>query len=207
MTPSRSAQTDEVNNFLNRTTRLQSMLHTALETYPKSDCVRFPFHSAYRPSTDQTPTTAQQAAIDWRNLLAERNIAMRGYFGWRGQQHKLALFPLAAFGEVGNFGQSLTADDSLLALEQEIDLLRREMQDLAAQPAANSGRTEPAAQSGEQETEIGERLRQARTSRGEKQEAVAEDLGCSVSTISRIERRKEQPRPALKKKIQQYIDG
>lgn len=209
MSLSKSAPVDEVSGLLRMTVALHSALESALQKHSNSNSICIPFHSSDRPWIGETPTDAQQAAIDWRNQLAKRNRALRIYFRWREQRHKLALFPLAGFGEASNFGSHLTAEHCLQAFEQEIELLRRELREWQDEPGRvreDFRKRKPAGVDREQGSSIGHKLRQARAARDEKQETVAERLGCSVSEVSRIERGIHQPRFSLQTKIQQYLD-
>ena len=65
-------------------------------------------------------------------------------------------------------------------------------------------RKEP--QQGSSEPTLGDRLRKARVQRGHKIEGLAEEFGCSVSTLSNIERNvTKRPHLRLKQQIEKYI--
>lgn len=197
---------EEIEELVEVTDRLHATLQAAVEMYPNSESVRFPLHAAYWPTAAETPAPNQQAAIDWRTLLADRNRSLRAHFVWRGEEHKLTLFELAPFGERARFGEHLNAQDCLQALQRERGLLEREWR-TAAEPSPPRENTQSKAATREDRAhEIGKALQAARERRGDNQEGLAEKLECSASTVSRIERGKQQPRSDLRKRIVQYIN-
>ena len=124
----RIAMADDVDFLISATDALRNEIRQALGKYPESDSIRWPFHSAYRPFEGQSATPDQQAAIDWRHHLADRNEKLRTHFIWVSRGAVLDLFPLSGFGFRTNFGYQISSEQAIEMLGGESELLRKERQ-------------------------------------------------------------------------------
>src|SRR5258707_6428189 len=95
---------DELARLIRDTHRLRSEWMQTRSLFPTENCVNLPFHSAHRPDLDETPTAAQEVAIQWRNQLKARNSSLHKYYFRKGDNDLLQEFPLAGFGFHINFG-------------------------------------------------------------------------------------------------------
>jgi YVTN family beta-propeller protein len=127
------SDSERISHFIALTRSLDEELGAAMTAFPAADCVRLPFHSAFRPLTTEEPTDAQRPAMNWRNRLAVRNDELRTYFTIKLRAQILELLPLIGYGAVVNFGYDITAERARDILRREIIVLEQEKEHMRSQ--------------------------------------------------------------------------
>jgi DNA-binding XRE family transcriptional regulator len=154
---------------------------------------------AYVPVEDTAPAPVKQAAqfaTQFKLKQSRRNQQLHDCYISANQKHKLELFTLFTLGSspVGDYDTTVATFRS--CLDRERALLQRE---IAEADGGRKLRPHRAA-------DIGVALRSARDRKGQTQETAAEQIGCSASTISRIELGVQTPRKHLDA-IRRYIES
>ena len=142
--------------------------------------VHLPFMRAYWQPNEAGPS--HLAANEWRRRFSSVMKRLERSYVLLRRRSRLDDFPLLRASGYGG-------DKLVDALDTHLELLALDRDDLYPQ----------------QSNDIGARLRKARKLRGDKQEAVAERVGCDVSTVSRIERGRQRPDESLRVRIDEYI--
>ncbi len=164
---------------------LEEALHITeeLETRLKAefDTVALTTTAVTRPAYGEIEgvSTARCAfAVEFRRQLCLRNQSIREYFTWNNQEYRLTLFPSLVL-EACLTGDYDTSGASFIRnFERERRLLEEELCVLGRRVNTD-------------ERELGRKLREARRVKGETLEEASGQIGCAVSTISRIERNRQ----------------